>query len=183
MEVFYFLSKMLWKHPPTVCLCMLAKGTWKKRGGYHILGKRGWAGVHSVFQQILASFYESSSETVLFTLTPEKFLNILYLPTIAWHLPRQMNSTSVWTFPSQAVSIPKGSCIKLFLYWCRKSWVKNLNSGWSLACMKTDFIVKSCEVSACRQNSFIFKKALSVSHRNNMKSGIKAPETSGNQRQ
>lgn len=55
--------------------------------------------------------------------------------------------------------------------------------------MKTDNIVKSCEVSACRQSSFIFPKVLSVSHGNKMKGGMKVPKTctssttSGDQRQ
>jgi len=43
--------------------------------------------------------------------------------------------------------------------------------------MKTDNIVKSWEIHAYRQSSFIFPKALSVSHRNNMKGGIKVPKT------
>lgn len=49
--------------------------------------------------------------------------------------------------------------------------------------MKTDFILKSCKVNACKQNSFISPKALSVPHRNSMEGGIKAHETSWNQRQ
>lgn len=45
--------------------------------------------------------------------------------------------------------------------------------------MKTDFIAKSCEASACRQN-FMFPKALSVSHRNNMKVGLRHLKLQGN---
>lgn len=104
-------------------------------------------------------------------------------------------SSWVWRFPSHAVSIPKESCMKLFHYWCGQAYcATNYHSrlkfeSMKVFSMKTDNIVKSCEISACRHSSFVFPKAVSVAHRNNMRGGIKVPKTctssttSGDQKQ
>lgn len=55
MEVFNFLSKMLWKHP-------LTQKYERKEVNTTFWGKGVGAGINYDFQQILSSFYEPSSE-------------------------------------------------------------------------------------------------------------------------